>query len=128
MYSYNFYNTLKVEVLLRLQERNFYYKYIQKKLPVCLLNWQLTPKASVHNFKTRRTTDLHTSRSKHEFKKKYKLPHVIKNILELVIDKIVTHNLRGFSSYVKLRMSVTQFMQVQFNFSICKLTLMLTRV
>ena len=46
----------------------------------------------------------YTSRTKHEFVNKflkYNLPHVINNIPDLVIDMIVTHSLRGFSSYAK---------------------------
>ena len=45
---------------------------------------------------------VHTSRTNHEFAKKilkYNLPHVVKNIPDLVMHKIVTHSLKGFSSY-----------------------------
>ena len=97
-------NTLKVEDLLKLQELKFYYKYRHQNLPVYLLNWQITPNTYIHNYNTRRTTELHTYRTKHEFAKKflkYNLPHVINNIPDLVIDKIVTHSLKGFSSYAK---------------------------
>ena len=58
----------------------------------------------IHNYNTRRKTELHTYRTKHEFAKKilkYNLPHVINNMPYLVIDKIVTHSLKGFSSYAK---------------------------
>ena len=96
-------NTLKVEDLLKLQELKFYYKYRHQNLPVYFLNWQITPNTYIHNYNTRRTTELHTYRTKHEFAKilKYNLPHVINNIPVLVIDKIVTHSLKGFSSYAK---------------------------
>ena len=97
-------NTLKVEDLLKLQELKFYYKYRHQNLTVYLLNWQITPNASFHNYNTRRTTELHTYRTKYEFAEKclkYNLPHVINNIPDLVIDKIVTHSLKGFSSYAK---------------------------
>ena len=97
-------NTLKVEDLLKLQELKFYYKYRHQNLPVYLLNWQITPNTYIHNYNTRRKTELHTYRTKHEFAKKflkYNLPHVINNIPDLVIDKIVTHSLKGFSSYAK---------------------------
>ena len=97
-------NTLKVEDLLKLQELKFYYKYRHQNLPVYFLNWQITPNTHIHNYNTRRTTELHTYRTKHEFAKKilkYNLPHVINNIPDLVIDKIVTHSLKSFSSYAK---------------------------
>ena len=87
---------------LTLQELKCYYKYRHQNLPVYLLNWQITPNTYIHNYNTRRKTELHTYRTKHEFAKtflKYNLPHVINNIPDLVIEKIVTHSLKGFSSY-----------------------------
>ena len=62
-------NTLKIE--------DFYYKYRHQNIPVYLLNWQINPNTCIHNYNTRRTTELHTYRTKHEFAKQnliYNLP------------------------------------------------------
>ena len=98
-------NPLKVEDLLKLQELKFYYKYRHQNLPVYLLNWQKTTNTCIHNYNTRRTTELHIYRTKHEFAKtflKYNLLHVINNIPNLGIDKIMTHSLKGFKLSKKL--------------------------
>ena len=53
---------------------------------------------------TCKTTNIHTSVTRHEFAKmylKYNLPRIINDTPELVLEKIVTHNLRGFAYYLK---------------------------
>ena len=83
------------------------YKYIHQNLPVYLLNWQITKNTCINNYNSQRTNELYTYRIKHEFAKKilkYNLPHVINHIPDLVIYKIVTHSLKGFSSYAKIYM------------------------
>ena len=43
--------------------------------------------------------------TRHEFAKKclkYNLPHIINDTPELVLEKIVTHSLRGFAYYLKM--------------------------
>ena len=59
---------LKIEDQLKLQELKFYYKYIHSNLRVYLLNWEIIPYYS-HN--TCNVTNIHTSRTRHEFAKKF---------------------------------------------------------
>ena len=91
-------NTLKVEDLLKLQELKFYYKYRHQNLPVYLLNWQITSTIILGEQLNYTLTELNMNLQTFL---KCNLPHVINNIPDLVIDKIVTHSLKGFSSYAK---------------------------
>ena len=74
-------------------------------MPVYLLNWNIIPNYNIHSHDTRKATNIHTSMTRHEFAKKclkYNLPHIINDTPELVMEKIVTHSLRGFAYYLKI--------------------------
>ena len=43
---------LKIEDMLKLQELQFYFKYIHKQLFPYLLNWQIIPSINIHNYKS----------------------------------------------------------------------------
>ena len=97
-------NLLKIEDQLKLQELKFYFKYIHRHLPVYLLNWQITPNVNIHLHDTRKSKNIHTARTKHEFAKKclkYNLPFIINHTSDIVKEKIYTHSLRGFTIYAK---------------------------
>ena len=50
-------------------------------------------------------THIHTTMTRHEFAKKclkYNLPHIINDTPELVLEKNITHSLRGFAYYLKM--------------------------
>ena len=97
-------NLLKIEDQLKLQKLKFYFKYIHRHLPVYLLNWQITPNVNIHFHDTRKSKNIHTARTKHEFAKiclKYNLPFIINNTSDIVKEKIYTHSLRDFTIYAK---------------------------
>ena len=97
-------NMLKIADQLRLQELKFYFKYIHKNLPAYLLDWEFISNANIHIHDTRTSSKIHTARSNHEFAKKclkYNLPHIINDTPEIVVEKIYTHSLRGFTTYAK---------------------------
>ena len=93
-------NMLKREDKLRLQELQFYFKYINKNLPAYLLDWEFISNVNIHLHDTRTSSKTHTVRTKHEFAKKclkYNLPHSINATPAIVVEKIQTHSLRGFT-------------------------------
>ena len=97
-------NMLKIADQLRLQELKFYFKYIHKNLPAYLLDWEFISNSNIHIHDTRTSSKIHTARSNHEFAKKclkYNLPHIINDTPEIVVEKIYTHSLRGFTTYAK---------------------------
>ncbi len=97
-------NILKFYDMLKLHELKFYYKYVHHDLPAYLLNWKIITNAYVHNYNTRKKTELHPFRTEHEFAKRclrYSLPHVINNTSKLVTEKIGTHSFRSFGNYAK---------------------------
>ena len=60
---------LKIADQLCLQELNFYFKYIDKKLPAYLLDWTFISNVNVHLRDTRTSSKIRTVRTKHEFAK-----------------------------------------------------------
>ena len=87
---------LKIADQLRLQELQFYFKYIHKNLPAYLLDWEFISNVNIHLHDTRTSSKIHTVRTKHEFAKKclkYNLPHIINDTPATVVDKIYTHSL-----------------------------------
>ena len=97
-------NMLKIADQLRLQELKFYFKYIHKNLPAYLLDWEFVSNVNIHLHDTRTSSKIHTVRTKHEFAKKclkYNLPHIINATPAIVVEKIQTHSLRGFTTYAK---------------------------
>ena len=62
-------NMLKIADQLRLQELKFYFKYIHKKLPAYLLDWEFISNVNIHLHDTRTSSKIHTVRTKPEFAK-----------------------------------------------------------
>ena len=62
-------NMLKIADQLRLQELKFYFKYIHKKLPAYLLDWEFISNVNIHLHDTRTSSKIHTVRTKQEFAK-----------------------------------------------------------
>ena len=67
-------------------------------------DWHIS-NVNIHLYDTRTSSKIHTLRTKHEFAQnclKYNLPHIIINdIPAIVVEKIYTHSLRGFTTYAK---------------------------
>ena len=97
-------NLLKIEDMLKLQELQFYFKYIHNQLPSYLLNWQIIPSINIHNYNTRAIDNIHTFRTNHKFAMKclrHSLPHTINETPDAIKNKIYTHSLHGFIIYIK---------------------------
>ena len=97
-------NMLNIASQLRLEELQFYFKYIHKNLPAYLLDWKFVSNVNIHLHDTRTSSKIHTVRTKHEFAQtflKYNLPHSISATPAIVVEKIQTHSLRGFTTYAK---------------------------
>ncbi len=76
---------LKLEDILKLQQRKFYFKFNEGRLPVYLQIWDIT--SNVHNYyyNMREFGCIHTFKVKHEFAKtflKYNLPTLINETLK----------------------------------------------
>ncbi len=97
-------NLLKVKDILKLQELKFYNKFKKIKLPH---NLQMLPMKcinDIHYHATRVQHSIHLNRTKHEYAKKclcYDLPKVINDTPTTILDKINTHCLKGFATYIK---------------------------
>ena len=95
---------LKIEHILKLHELKLYYKFIHIRLPVYLQNFKLDQNSSIHNINTRGQHNIHTTRVQHEFAKhslRYTLPRTINNTPNIILNKIYTHSLHGFATYIQ---------------------------
>ena len=95
---------LKIEHILKLHELKLYYKFIHIRLPDYLQNLKLDQNSSIHNINTRGQHNIHTTRVQHEFAKhslRYTLPRTINNTPNIILNKIYTHSLHGFATYIK---------------------------
>ena len=95
---------LKIENILKLNELKLYYKFIHVRLPVYLQHLKMDQNSSIHNIKTRGQHNIHTTRVQHEFAKhslRYILPRTINNTPDIILNKIYTHSLHDFATYIK---------------------------
>ena len=95
---------LKVTDVLRVQELKFYYKYKHNLLPSYLQEMPFHPNTETHNYETRTQLNIHQPLVKHEYAKKslrFNLPQIVNNTPSLILDKIYTHSLNGYSWYIK---------------------------
>ena len=95
---------LKVGDILKLQELKFYYKYRHNLLPGYLLELPFQLNTSTHSYATRQQLNIHQPLVKHEYAKKslrFDLPRIVNSTPDLILDKIFTHSLDGYSWYIK---------------------------
>lgn len=95
---------LKLKDILLINELKFYYKYINNTLPANLQKLPWKPNSNLHNHNTRIKSNIHTVRVKHEFAKKcikFNIPLTINSTPGVILDKIHTHSLPGFTQYIK---------------------------
>ena len=96
---------LKVTDILKIQELKFNYKYHHKTLANHLLtNMPFQTNADTHNYNTRQHRQIHQPTAKHEYAKKcirFDIPKLINNTPAIILDKVWTHSLQGFSWYIK---------------------------
>ena len=60
--------------------------------------------AATHDYHTRQKDDIYQPFVRHDYAKKcirFDVPHVVNNTPSIILDKVHTHSLSGFSLYVK---------------------------
>ncbi len=95
---------LKVEDILKLKELKFYYKFKHSSLPHYLNNIPLLPNIDTHDNATRTQTNIHQTRTNHEYAKiciRHNLPKTINTTPNCILNKIETHSLQGYAGYFK---------------------------
>ena len=97
-------NLLKACDICKLQELKFYHKLINRQLPKYLECFVYQTNLDLHNHNTRRGHRLHIPRINHAFAQlniQHSVIQTVNIMPDNVIDKIRTHNLKGFSTYDK---------------------------
>ena len=95
---------LKACDICKLQELKFYHKLINRHLPKYFECFVYQTNLDLHNYNTRRGHRLHIPRINHAFAQlniRHSVIQTVHNMPDNVIDKIRTHNLKGFSTYAK---------------------------
>ena len=107
------------------RNKQYYYYY--------LLDWEFILNVNIHLHDTRTSSKIHTVRTKHEFAKKcmkYNLPHINNDTPAIVVEKIHTHSLRGFTTYAKqfLIQKYTDTVHVQYKIVIRVINIIIRNV
>ncbi len=95
---------LKLDDILKLQELKFYYKFENGKLPCYLSKLLFIRNTIIHGYDTRINHNIHLLKPNHEYAKKCirnNIPLLVNNTPNNILEKIHTHSLQGFSTYVK---------------------------
>ena len=95
---------LKVTDILRSQELKFYYKFKNGLLPRYLLDMPFNTNAETHGYDTRSRNNIHQPIAKHEYAKRtlrFDLPKIVNETPAIILNKIHTHSLNGFTWYIK---------------------------
>ena len=95
---------LKIKDIHKLQELKFYYKLKNNQLPSYFYTMSSNASSNIHPYPTRHKHKLLLPKANHEFSKKCVRYSVIHTALEspnYITDKIKTHSLHGFSTYLK---------------------------
>ena len=96
--------------IIRLQQLKCYHRYINGNLHEYFSRLVIRENEDVHTHYTRNRHDIHVGRVNTELARKsfrFSIVHVINNTPVLIIDKIQSHLLQGFSSCEKEFLSVT---------------------
>ena len=96
---------LKIQDILTLQTLKIYHKFRKNNLPNYIQNWPLFQNSSIHNHNTRGANALHKNRCSHVFAQKslkLNITNIVNGTPDIILDKIDTHSLNGFTNYVKL--------------------------
>ena len=99
---------LKIQDILTLQTLKIYNKFRNNRLPYFIQNWPLFQNSNIHNHNTRganRCKNRHKNRCSHVFAQKslkLNITNIVNDTPDIILDKIDTHSLNGFTNYVKL--------------------------
>ena len=94
---------LKVDDVYKLNLLKFHFKYQNETLPD-YFNGMFTPTYPAHDYETRQrdqsvVAEGNTLLARNSIR--YSLPRELENTTELILDKVSTHSLAGFSNYIK---------------------------
>ena len=95
---------LKVIHLCSLHELKFCYKLENNLLPAYFYNSLFIKNSDTHRYNTRRSNSYKIPKMKHAFAKnglRYKIPAQFNNAPAVIISKIYSHSMQGFSNYIK---------------------------
>ena len=102
---------LKVHDILFQQEWKFYHKLKNNNLPSYFLNYSLPRHSDRHTHATRHNYQLVTPQLRYDLSKsaiKSRLPGLVNQAPDYILNKIYTHSLNGFGTYLK-RISVSGY-------------------
>ena len=91
---------LKIQDMLDLSSLKFYYKYRRDNLPAFFYTFQLTTHGSQHQYNTRHREQMLIDRTRTNYadrRTRIYLPTLLNSISKLLLEKIATHSLQGFS-------------------------------
>ena len=97
---------LKLEDIFKLNVLKFYFKYVHKEIPKYFYSFNLKTRSETHGYNIRNKDLLSSVRTKTKLAEnclRYLIPKVINETESIIIEKIQTHSLQGFISYIKLR-------------------------
>ena len=104
--SFLFKKNSRVVSVLKLQELKTYFKFVHSELSSYLLELPLDLNVNIHNHNTRGHTKIHANAVIHGFAKRclrYNIIKTVNNYPSSVINKITTHSLGGFITYIKVQ-------------------------
>ena len=95
---------LEIDDIHYLQQIKFYYKYSNNFLPNYFTNFNFATNVTVHNYSTRGCHQIRKILVKHDFSRKcirYSLPILINTTPIIILNKITSHSIKGFTTYIK---------------------------
>ena len=95
---------LKIEHLFSQSCLKFVYKFNKRELPKYFLSFQCAPRSSVHDHDTRGASRIDTLYTRTHMAAKCirsHLPVLLNDTPAIIINKIDTHNIQGFSFFIK---------------------------
>ena len=101
------FKVLKLPDLLKLQELKTYFKFVHSELPTYLQELPFDLNETIHNHNTRGHNKIHSNIVVHEFAKRclrYNIIKTVNNSPSSVINKITTHCLGGFITFIKIQL------------------------
>ena len=95
---------LRLEDLFKLNMLKWYHKYVNKKLPKYFLDFEIKSQNQIHDHDTRSSNTISTPVPRLHCARRCLRNYIsiiINSMPKIVIDKVQTHSLKGFSVYTK---------------------------
>ena len=95
---------LKIQDIYCLNVLKFYYQYCNGQLPSYLQSFNFKARQDIHGYNTRNKNKLDLNRTetkKAENSLRIVVPRIVNKTTLLIIDKISTHSLQDYKSYIK---------------------------